>query len=148
MVGYARLREILEYDAEEGVFVWAVSRGFKRRGTVASSTRITIDGKVYHAGRLAWFYVTGRWPGNRFHHLDGDVSNIRWDNLSNQTKGSGKPKRLPPCGVKMTKVAAGYQLVLTEKHKAPVDLGVYPDYEAAAATQRWVLECSEYKTET
>ena len=148
MLGYARLREILEYDAEKGAFVWAVSRGFKKRGTPASSQRITIDGKVYKAGRLAWFYVTGRWPGPHFHYLDGDPGNIRWANLSNQRKGAEKPRRLSACSVRMTRTSTGYQLALVEKHKAPVDLGVYPDYEAAAATQRWILECSESKPET
>lgn len=148
MVGYARLRELLEYDAEEGAFVWAVSRGFKKRGTPASSRRITIDGTVYEAGRLAWFYTFGRWPGRNIRYLDGDKSNIRLSNLSNQKPGSEKPRRLSACGVRMTRVTTGYQLALVEKNRAPVDLGVYTDYDTAAATQRWILECSESKPAT
>lgn len=148
MVGYARLIELLEYDAEEGVFAWVVSRGFKKRGTAASSRRITIDGREYEAGRLAWFYTYGRWPGRNLRYLDGDKSNIRIANLSNTPKRSEKPRAVPPCSVRMGRVTTGYRLTLVGKHRSPIDLGVYSDYEIAADVQRRILECSEYKTKT
>lgn len=148
MVSYARLIELLEYDAEEGAFVWAVSRGFKKRGTPASSQRITIDGREYDAGRLAWFYTFGRWPGRNLRYLDGDKSNVRIANLSNTPKRAEKPRAVSPCSVRMARVTTGYRLTLVEKHRAPIDLGVYAEYETAADVQRRILECSEYKTET
>lgn len=139
MVSYARLVELLEYDAEEGVFRWAVSRGFKKRGDEAGSRRITIDGREYDAGRLAWFYSYGRWPGRALRHLDGDKSNIRLSNLSNTPKRAEKPRAVLPCSVRMARVTTGYRLTLVEKHRAPVDLGVYPDYESASDVQRRLL---------
>lgn len=148
MVSYAKLREVLVYDAEEGVFTWAVSRGFKRAGTPASRGRITIEGKVYRAGRLAWFYVNGVWPGPNFHHVDDDVLNIRLSNLSNTRRKVAEPRRLTPRSVAMTRVDTGWRLTLREKHSTPVDLGVYPEYDDAVATQRMILQCSISQTET
>ena len=144
MISYYRLRELLSYDAEEGVFRWAVSHGFKKRGVIAGDRgRITADGKTYPAGKLAWFYTYCRWPGKNFHHIDGDKLNIALSNLSNEAKGRAIAKRLTDHWVRMTRTEDGYKLEITEKYKAPVDLGTYPTYEQAAEVQRMALSCWE-----
>lgn len=83
-----RLREALSYDPETGAFVWRV-RAAQRRlpGQRAGSpskdgrNRIRIDGQLYYGYRLAWLYMTGRWPEHGIDHINGDQTDDRWTNL-------------------------------------------------------------------
>jgi hypothetical protein len=46
---------------------------------------IGIGRRVYSAGRLAWLYVTGKWPVSRINYINGDRSDIRCANLREAT---------------------------------------------------------------
>lgn len=81
-----RLRELLDYDAETGVFRWRVTRTRAKAGNVAGSRRngyivIGCDGTSYFAHRLAWLYVYGRWPAPLIDHINGVRSDNRLANL-------------------------------------------------------------------
>jgi hypothetical protein len=83
----ARLSELLDYDPDTGVFVWKVSMRGVAKGAVAGCLeknryiRISVDKTLYHAHRLAWFYVNGEWPSDVVDHINGNKSDNRIDNL-------------------------------------------------------------------
>jgi HNH endonuclease/AP2 domain len=87
-----RLKEVLHYDPETGVFTWVVKPSKRiRAGSVAGSLkegyqRITIAGVDYRGHRLAWLYMTGEWPALEIDHRDTNKSNNRWDNLRLATR--------------------------------------------------------------
>lgn len=81
MLTAERLRELLHYDPETGVWLWRVSRQGARIGKPAGSTvggyrRITIDGETYLCHRLAWLYVHGEWPSGWLDHAKGRANSI------------------------------------------------------------------------
>jgi len=93
MLTHQRLRELLDYDPETGVFTWRVNRRgrFARVGAVAGTPRkdgrlqISVDGTIYDAGPLAFLWMTGRWPARLIDHKNGDPSDDRWRNLREAT---------------------------------------------------------------
>lgn len=83
-----RLRSLLSYDAETGVFVWiAPTSNRVKRGTVCKYKTspgyiaVRIDRILIGAHRLAWLYMTGEWPIADVDHINGDRTNNRWSNL-------------------------------------------------------------------
>ncbi len=82
------LKSILHYEEESGLFTWLVVRkkGCKI-GALAGSSRkdgylqIKINGKLYLAHRLAWFYMTGKWPEKEIDHKNTITSDNAWSNL-------------------------------------------------------------------
>ena len=90
----SRLKELLHYDQETGVFTWLVNRRNRQvAGHVAGCLSkasgyisIGVDLKMYQAHRLAWLYVNGVWPKNEIDHIDGIKSNNKISNLRKATR--------------------------------------------------------------
>ena len=82
-----RLREILHYNPKTGLFRWLIAAGCRSAGSVAGCSNgggyiaISVDGRIYLAHRLAWLYMTGKWPPNQVDHRDVNRSNNVWTNL-------------------------------------------------------------------
>jgi len=89
----ARLRELLQYDPDTGVFVWLQSRRARAsEGSIAGSNHpskhriIRIDGVNFYAHRLAWIYVHGPIPdGMLIDHINGQRGDNRIKNLRTVT---------------------------------------------------------------
>lgn len=83
----ARLRELLHYDPETGVFTRLLAVRGVPAGSAAGTNdglgylRTRIDGKKYKNHRLAWFYMTGSWPVGEVDHINGERADNRWENL-------------------------------------------------------------------
>lgn len=97
-----RIRELLSYDPETGIFTWLRRPGIDRCtntwntrfvGTVAGSINdqgyrvICIDRSDYRAHRLAWAYANGDWPSAEIDHINGDRSDNRIANLRQASRG-------------------------------------------------------------
>lgn len=83
-----RLKELLDYNPDTGVFTWKVSprRGI-HPGEVAgqASQKIRVDTVLYKASRLAWLYMTGHWPLCEVDHRNRNPQDNRWENLRDVT---------------------------------------------------------------
>lgn len=91
MITQSRLKELLHYNPETGIFTWtdAVSniRSRCRPNDIAGYKHpygyiiIKIDQIKYPAHRLAFLYMTGNFPIYETDHINTIRDDNRWDNL-------------------------------------------------------------------
>jgi len=87
MLTHEKLKELLHYDSTTGLFTWRVpTTGRTKIGDVAGThvngyVRISISGILYVAHRLAWLYITGRWPADQIDHRNTIRDDNRFENL-------------------------------------------------------------------
>ncbi len=144
-----RLRELLHYDPDTGIFTWRISRrGKARAGSVAGAASgqgyltIRVDGVQYQAHRLAWLYVTGALPKNLIDHRDTVKLNNRFKNLRDTTPSvnnqnlhrskaqTGRESRL--LGARPS-IAKGKWVANITVEKVRMYLGIFDTQEAAHA---------------
>jgi len=95
----ARLRELLSYDPETGIFTWRVNRRRIRAGSAAGHIYprgyrcIRVDGRDYKAHRLAWLHIHGMWPVHRIDHIDCIRDDNRIFNLRDVTMSVNNQNR-------------------------------------------------------
>jgi hypothetical protein len=145
MLTQSRLKELLHYCPETGVFTWNKTLGSRAQAGSSAGfnsdgyRRICLDGREYKAHRLAWLYVTGDWPDQHIDHIDGQRSNNAFANLrdvpqsvNNQNfrlaKRSNKTGQL--LGVSKKKRGQGFIARLTV-NRQEIHLGTYPTPEEA-----------------
>jgi len=88
-----KLRELLEYNADTGSFVWRrpIARCLKAGDPAGYVTNrgyriISVLGRPYMAHRLAWLYVHGHWPAGEIDHVNHDRLDCRIKNLREATR--------------------------------------------------------------
>lgn len=138
----SRLRELLHYDPQTGIFRWRVARRPNiKAGDEAGwlhkdgCRMIGIDQREYKAHRLAWFYMTGHWPVEIDHRNgargDNCFENLRELphalNLQNQRRAKST-NRTGLLGVTLFNGTFRAQIMLNGKN---IYLGCYPTAEAA-----------------
>lgn len=139
-----RLKYLLEYNPDTGVFTRKIGRKGVKKGAEAgcivkgvivgkSYRRISIDYKIYAAHRLAWLYMTGEMPPDQIDHIDGNGLNNKWKNLRSVSAHENKKnKRLPVnnssgfCGVAWNKVCKKWRALIQVNGKSK-HLGMFKD---------------------
>jgi hypothetical protein len=88
-----RLKELLRYDSDTGIFRWKMSPHRRCRAGAISGTLnsrgyicIMIDGRKYRAHRLAWLYIHGNMPPNEIDHINHIQDDNRLCNLRLATR--------------------------------------------------------------
>lgn len=111
----ARLRELLHYDQDTGLFTHIAGNfSGKPAGTLHPSgyVFIKIGRWSYAAHRLAWLYVVGRWPVEEIDHRNGQrdanwIANLREarSGQNNQNTALYRSNRSGKVGVSWHKAA-------------------------------------------
>lgn len=80
------LKYYLRYDPISGQFF--NGRTNQLLGITQTNGYVVIDinKKRYLAHRLAWLYMTGKWPRKTVDHKDRNPSNNKWENLREATQ--------------------------------------------------------------
>lgn len=150
----ARLREMLNYDPETGVFTSAklstYRSGGRSIGDVAGGPapshgywRISVDGRQHYAHRLVWLYVHGKWPDGEVDHIDGDRTNNRLANLRDVSPTFNRWNRRVACknnpygkgvmGVTLCKKSGSWVAQIKEPITGYRRLGCFKTMEEAQA---------------
>lgn len=86
MITRERLKQLLQYNKDTGVFTSLVKNKTVGSLTDKGYVRLNLDKHLYMAHRIAWFYMTGEFPSVEIDHIDGDRSNNEWSNLRCATR--------------------------------------------------------------
>lgn len=161
MISQARLKKLLTYEADTGVFVWLARdrnespsenawRGFNSRyaGSVAGCIKsngyrvIMVDKQQIYAHRLAWLYVSGAMPTEMIDHIDGDTLNNAFANLrpvscleNNHNRSMTKVNRSGVNGVHWSNSNNGWVAQIKVEYKV-IHLGTFLTIRDAAAARK------------
>ncbi len=144
-----KLRSILNYESETGIFTWKVSNSNRVKvGAVAGSPNghgylcIKVLNRLYRAHRLAWLYVRGEWPKDQLDHINRDRSDNRIDNLREATNKQNLQNRSKSStntsghtGIYWDKRASKWVAKIRHNQKL-IHLGYFTDIEDAIAARK------------
>ena len=91
MITQKRLKEVLEYNPETGVFTKKQKIGRGKVGCKCGGLNwkgywiVSADNQRYRAHRLAWLYMYGKFPDNQIDHINHDKIDNRIENLREVT---------------------------------------------------------------
>lgn len=149
MLTAERVRQILVYDPETGVFVWRLKTAAKtvvgkRAGThpPMGYSVIRVAKRNYYAHVLAWVYMTGKWPHKQIDHINRVRGDNRWSNLREATNKQNHENSSPPStsisgvkGVSRCKQTGRWLSRIT--HNGTMrNLGRFSDFGDAVAARR------------
>ena len=149
----ARLKELLDYDPETGVFTWLERSALPQWNARFAGTRagaitslrhrrsaylqISVDRRLYLAHRLAWLWINGSWPDDQIDHRDCDGLNNRLGNIrtctSRQNHGNTRTHRRNKAGLKGVAPAGNKYAAYIQISGATEYIGTFETAEAAHA---------------
>ena len=158
MLTQKRLKELLHYDPETGIFTWRAKRSGVIRGNMvaggvngAGYIHIKIQGKSHKAHRLAFLYMEGYFPEYHVDHKYGIKDDNRWSEISHVTRA---------CNLQNSKLyssnSSGFSGVNWNKRSKrwlswamlngqSISLGYHPTaLDAALARLTWEMQCSKW----
>ena len=143
-----RLKELLHYNANTGVFTWRATRRAALANAIAGTRSVknyimvSVDAKVYSAHRLAWLYTHGVWPTSELDHInrtrdDNRIANLRLaDRYINTRNTETRKDRLSGIkGVRWHKTQARWESRIQHNHK-PITIGYYGNLQDAVQARK------------
>lgn len=139
------LKELLHYCQDTGILTWIRTISARARaGQIAGwqdsdgYKKIGIKGLKYKSHRLAWLFMTGRWPLGQIDHIDRNKANNKWVNLREATASQNQMNK-DKCknnnsgfkGVKLTKATGKWQATVQVNYKS-IYLGTFETAELAS----------------
>ena len=126
-----RLKQILEYDPDTGVFKWLLGRNAGKKAGVINHWGyevIGVDGGRYYTAVLAWVYMEGYWPEHDIDHINRDQLDNRWCNLrhiskqcNNRNQGVRKNNSSGVTGVSQHKRNGRWYVDIANSHAGSFD---------------------------
>lgn len=132
----ARLKEVLHYCHETGVFTWLSNSRIAGNISPKGYRRIGIDKRIYMAHRLAWLYVHGHFDSALDHinriRLDNRICNLRIATQAENMLNISKNRRNTSgsTGVSWSKVAHKWHAYININRRR-VYLGLHEKIEDA-----------------
>ena len=143
-----RLRFLMDYDPDTGVFTRKVKVKNQPAGTIVGTSgtsgylQCSIDGNPYKMHRLAWLYIHGKWPADQIDHINHITSDNRLCNLravscaeNHQNRARKTNSSSGYLGVTWHKRERRWQAQLEVNGKA-IHLGSYQDLGLAIAARK------------
>lgn len=98
MLTQERLKELLDYDPETGIFTRKTNQGGRNGhfgATAGTQSRdgyiyIHIDRHKYASHRLAFLWMAGGWPADQTDHINRVRTDNRWENLRDVTNAQNQ----------------------------------------------------------
>lgn len=151
MIDAATLKQTLLYAPRKGVFYWITPPKAHAEllgeeagtetpcGNGKSYVNIQIGGKKYKRSRLAFLFMTGRWPTEHIDHINGNSLDDRWANIreATPTQNAQNVKRRKkvsalPMGVRKNPSGRfSARIVVNRRH---VQLGTFDTAQEAETT--------------
>ncbi len=140
-----RLREVLHYNPESGIFTWRVrTTNCVKIGDIAGGDKgagwhkIKIDGRNYFSHRLAWIYMHGSIDENLvIDHINGvrsdnRIANLRLVTRAQNMKNYSMPKHNTSGykGVSLDRSSSKWKAQISHNGKK-ISLGLFATPEAA-----------------
>lgn len=145
----SRLKELLEYNPETGVFIRLIGVPNSRVGSIAGTKnahgywQIAIDHNFYFAHRLAWLYMTGKFPDQQIDHINHNRTDNRLVNLraatpseNQRNKRLGKNNTSGVCGVHWDKRTGKWRARITLPISRVMSLGSFSDKAEAIRARK------------
>lgn len=141
MLTAERLKSLLSYCPDTGVFSWKANRrGGCKAGDVAGVVYpngyrfIKLDQRRYSAHRLAWLYMTGHWPKDCVDHINRGRDDNRFCNLREATQAENHMNS-SASGVKYYARQDRWKAYIGHKGRQ-IYLGMFSTREEARAVRR------------
>lgn len=143
-----RLKEVLDYNKDTGIFTWILRRQGVKLGKIAGYKQkigyvvISVDQKDYKAHRLAWLYIYGHFPKYQIDHInqkkdDNRICNLRdvtvLENGRNRKISNNNTSRIQ--GVSWNKGSNKWQAGIMINQKA-YNLGTFKNKEDAIKARK------------
>lgn len=148
IITQTRLKELLYYNKQIGIFVWKLIRPGVKSGSIAGHVgingyvRIRVDGAEHCAHRLAFLYVEGDLPSIGVDHVNGNPSDNSWANLRQATQAENNKNRKIPknnasglMGVSWHKQRGKWRARINTR-EAEIRLGVFSDFFEAVCARK------------